>query len=110
MEAPQQRSADELVRLVRTDPQRLEALKSNPLQELEKLRDEAVDRTAPIYFWDRWVYRIVVITLGLVVLVAAVGSIILVMSGKTTPEALVALGSAAVGALAGLLAPSPTGK
>jgi hypothetical protein len=107
---PTHRSADELVRLVSSDPRRLEALKANPLPELEKLRDEAVDRTKPIYFWDCWIYRIVVVTLGVVVVFAVVGSIVLVMSGKTTPEAVVALGSAAVGALAGLLAPSPGGK
>lgn len=107
---PPQRSADELVRLVKTDPKRVEALKADPLAELERLRTEAVERTTPIYLGDRWVYRVVVVTLGIVVLIAAVGSIVLVANGKTTPEVLVALGSAAVGALAGLLAPSPTGK
>jgi hypothetical protein len=42
------------------------------------------------------------------VLISLIGAILLSALGKTaTPEVLVAIGSAAVGALAGLLAPSP---
>jgi hypothetical protein len=54
-------------------------------------------------------YRIVVGSLGLVVLVCAIGAIYLTAqpNAKDVPAILVALGSAAVGALAGLLAPSP---
>jgi hypothetical protein len=47
--------------------------------------------------------------LGALALIAAIGSIVLVSLGNDTPEVLVALGSAAVGALVGLFAPSPTG-
>jgi hypothetical protein len=56
---------------------------------------------------DLWIYRIVVGALSLAVLITIVGLIILAMTGRTAPEGLIALGSAAVGALAGLLAPSP---
>lgn len=59
--------------------------------------------------WDVWIYRIVVFTLGLAVLVALIGAIVLAAIGKPNPEVLVALGSASVGALAGLLAPPPAG-
>ena len=59
---------------------------------------------------DVWLYRMVVATLGLVVLVCVIGAIVLSVPGKPTPEFLVALGSAAVGGLAGLLAPSPRSK
>lgn len=55
-------------------------------------------------------YRVAVIVLGALTLIAAIGSIGLVAVGKTTPEVLVALGSAAVGALVGLFAPTPSGK
>lgn len=48
--------------------------------------------------------------LGLAVLLAVIGAIILAIAGKPIPELLTALGSAAVGALARLLAPSPAGK
>ena len=57
---------------------------------------------------DRWVYRLVVSFLGLTLIGTVAGGFII--TGKfaqAMPEGLVALGSAAVGALAGLLAPSP---
>jgi hypothetical protein len=56
---------------------------------------------------DIWLYRIVVAVLGLTVVGSIVGAIMLALSGHSTPEVLVALGSAAIGGLAGLLAPSP---
>lgn len=56
---------------------------------------------------DIWLYRIVVVVLGLTVMASIVGAIMLAMSGQSTPEVIVALGSAAIGGLAGLLAPSP---
>jgi hypothetical protein len=59
---------------------------------------------------DVWVYRIVVVALALAVMASLVGAIILAIEGRPTPELLVALGSAAVGGLAGLLAPSPLNK
>ena len=60
---------------------------------------------------DPWVYRIVVISLGLTVLGTVFGGFSLAFkAGAAIPEGLIALGSAAVGALAGLLAPSPGRK
>lgn len=60
---------------------------------------------------DRWIYRTVVMILGLTVLITMLGGIIIYgVSAATIPGELVALGSAAVGALAGLLAPSPVAK
>jgi len=56
---------------------------------------------------DCWIYRMVVGALGLVMIISVVGAIILGMAGKPTPDGLLALGSAAVGALAGLLVPAP---
>jgi hypothetical protein len=58
---------------------------------------------------DPWTYRLVVIFLGLVALVAIIGSIILKFHNAEAalPDALVAFGSAALGALGGVLAPSP---
>lgn len=59
---------------------------------------------------DVWVYRIVVVALGLSVLASLIGAILLAIQDRSTPELLVALGSAAVGGLAGLLAPSPLNR
>jgi hypothetical protein len=56
---------------------------------------------------DTLIYRIVVSALGLTVLIALVGAIVLVSLNKQIPDVLTALGSAALGALGGLLAPSP---
>lgn len=59
---------------------------------------------------DKWLYRIVVMVLGLTVIASVVGAIALAMTGQSTPEVIVALGSAAIGGLGGLLAPSPINK
>lgn len=58
---------------------------------------------------DEWIYRLVVFFLGLVILATVCGGIYLATLGGSVevPDGIVAIGSAAVGALAGLLAPSP---
>jgi hypothetical protein len=56
---------------------------------------------------DPTIYRIVVLALGIAILVSLAGAIWLTFAGKDVPDVVVALGSAAVGALSGLLAPSP---
>lgn len=56
---------------------------------------------------DVLIYRIVVISLGLALVFGMVGALVLAFFGKDVPAEATALGSAAVGALAGLLAPSP---
>jgi len=59
---------------------------------------------------DVWIFRLVVVSLGLYMLASLVGAIVLAAKGTDTPEILVALGSAAVGGLAGLLTPSPLNR
>jgi hypothetical protein len=72
-----------------------------------KLAERAITRLTALQT-DRWIYRIVVLALGFGVLSAMVGLILLSWKGVTAvPDGLVAIGSAAVGALAGLLAPAP---
>jgi hypothetical protein len=61
---------------------------------------------------DNWIYRLVVIFLGLTILSTVIGGIYLAylakgQQGIELSPGIVAIGSAAVGALAGLLAPSP---
>ena len=55
---------------------------------------------------DIWLYRIIVAALGLTVVASVIGAIALAMTDQNTPEVLVALGSAAIGGLAGFLVPS----
>lgn len=59
---------------------------------------------------DNWVYRITVLSLGVLVVVLVVGVIVLIGMGtiktdQDVPTILTAVGSAAIGALAGLLRP-----
>jgi len=59
---------------------------------------------------DVWIYRIVVAALSLVVLIITTGILINVREIKEADKIITiiaSLGSAAIGALAGLLAPSP---
>jgi len=59
---------------------------------------------------DKWLYRMVVIVLGLTIVATIVSAIALAMTGQSAPEVIVALGSVAIGGLAGLLAPSPLNR
>jgi hypothetical protein len=62
--------------------------------------------------WDKWIYRVVVGFLGLAILGSLVFTFFLSVRISNPqelkiPDIFLAIGSAAVGALAGLLAPSP---
>lgn len=108
------RSADLLVQRIMDTPGVIEELKANPKDTLEKVAKLVTrELPTPALVADRWIYRIVVCSLGIVVILAVLGAIYL--SAATPegtviriPDVLTALGSAAIGALAGLLAPSPT--
>jgi hypothetical protein len=54
---------------------------------------------------DVWIYRIVVCLLGVTVLGALGGTIVLQASGAQVPDSIVAIGTGALGAIAGLLSP-----
>ena len=99
-----------MVKMFNEDPELLRKLKADPLPILQETAAKAEAKIVPEYMKDRTVYRIAIVILGLLALTAAIGSIILVFNKITTPEVLVALGSAAVGALVGLFAPSPVSK
>ncbi len=91
-----------------TDPQFVEEMKKHPQEALAIVAGAPLDT-------DPWIYRIVVAALGLAILASIGGAIYLTAiatkdSMKDVPQVLTALGSASVGALAGLLAPSPTKK
>ncbi len=77
---------------------------------IKRQAEETLNR-GPIYQSDLWIYRAVVVVLGLTVIITVVGGLGLAYLGSPQnyriPPELIALGSAAVGALAGLLAPSP---
>lgn len=101
--------AQQVVRVLKEDSALLNRLKSDsdPMAVIQEAADQA---EAASWQGDRVLYRVAVGVLGSLALLAAVGAIVLVALGKTTPESLVAIGSASVGALVGLFAPSPTNK
>ena len=84
-------------------------LKADPEKERENITTMIESIPDPLKF-DVWIYRVVVLALGFTAIIAIIGAIIITMTERTSPAILVALGSAAVGALAGLLAPSPSEK
>ena len=100
-------SVSELALAMAQDPNLEAEIKNNPSAAIASLAASNLAAEIPS---DVWIYRMVVAALGLVVLIAIVGAIILAWKGNgasNTLNLLTALGSAAVGALAGLLAPAP---
>ena len=102
------RSADLLVKMLTTSPSYLADLQSKPRETLASVAKLAVEATPPALVGDRWVYRLVVLSLGIVAIAAMLGAIYLsTLEERAVPDVLTALGAAAIGALAGLQTPSP---
>lgn len=99
------KSFDEFKARLETDQELQEQFRKDPLGAVGKFEQ------SPLYT-DKWIYRIIVIALSLIVFAIIVGVLYLIGSGtiegdQGVPTILTAIGSAAIGALAGLLAPSP---
>jgi hypothetical protein len=93
-------SSSELAAMVANDPALQERVKQDPVATLQSLSEPVSG--------DKWVYRMVVIALGLTALFVVIGVFTLkaLDNNTTIPDALVAVSSAAIAALAALLAPS----
>src|SRR5436190_2125995 len=100
---------ESLADLATRDPTVLNQFQANPVVALKTAATGVRAAGTPLDT-DPWIYRVVVVALGLIAFVAAVGGILLVSGDRTVPEILIALGSASVGAIAGLLAPSPASQ
>lgn len=85
-----------------TNPELQQKFMADPVKAVNELQ-------APLP--DNWVYRMVVGSLGLSILLVIIGIIIMSLFMKTIEPTVstlfTAIASGAVGALAGLLAPSP---
>jgi hypothetical protein len=94
-------SSAELAAMVAGSPSLQEQIKQDPVGTLQNLAQPPRS--------DKWIYRIVVSALSLTALFVVIGVFTLkaLDNNTTIPDALVAIGSAAVAALAALLAPSP---
>jgi hypothetical protein len=100
--SPQDPTLYELMRLVLINPDIDTQDKKQLIDELRK-NNPAMD--------DRWTYRYATWFLGGVVLLSVIALWSLGNSGKSEiSQGLVALGSAALGGLAGLIAPNRTGQ
>jgi hypothetical protein len=91
-------------------------LKNNPDLQNDFKTDpvKAVDKvsTASNIVPNTLIYQIVVGSLGLAIILVIIGTVILTINNnaaeKNVPTILTAIASGAIGALAGLLAPTPT--
>lgn len=86
-----------------TSPQLQEEFKNDPVEAIKKFQPAIP---------DNWVYRMVVGSLGLAILFVIISIVILAFItddklDSTVATLFTAIASGAVGALAGLLAPSP---
>ena len=100
------RSAAQLVEKIKQDPDLQNNIKADPLGTLEAVSNEIL-QIPPVYFKDKWLYRIAVGTLAFVVISIVVGAFVIAGMEKNVPEIIVAIGSAATGGIVALFAPSP---
>lgn len=88
-----------------TDPQLQNEFKNDPVKAASQFHDPLP---------DSWVYRIIVSSLGFAILFVIIAVVILLFGHDTgdphVPTIFTAIASGAIGALAGLLAPSPSGS
>lgn len=97
---------DDFKTALNNNPALQEQFRENPVRAAENLVTTNPKDT------DYWIYRIIVIALGLAVLGIITGLILITMNNLRFDTQLItiftAISSGAIGALAGLLAPSPS--
>jgi hypothetical protein len=71
--------------------------------EAQKIAEE---NAGPAYIQDKWFYRGALLSLLSIVLFTIIGVCWIVIDNKTAPDGLIAIGSAAVGAFAGIFTTS----
>lgn len=97
---------DEFKKELVSSPDLQNQFEQDPLRAVEQFQKQSPLST------DKWIYRIIVLSLGITIISIIIGVIILIGTGyitddKGVPTILTAIGSAAIGAMAGLLAPPP---
>jgi hypothetical protein len=76
-----------------------------PLKNMRALEENAPMNPTENGRYDMVSYRMIVACLGAAVLLSGAGYVLLALQGKPTPEALIALGTGALGALSSFLVP-----
>ena len=99
-------SIEGLTAALKNDDNLQQKFKDDPVQAIGNVEARNPKDT------DYWIYRIIVLALGLAVLSIIVGLIIIAVNKITLENQLItiftAISSGAIGAMAGLLAPSPS--
>lgn len=99
-------SIEGLTAALKNDDNLQQKFKDDPVQAIRNVEARNPKDT------DYWIYRIIVLALGLAVLSIIVGLIIIAVSKIKFEDQLItiftAISSGAIGAMAGLLAPSPS--
>jgi len=104
MQALSSEKVQSFINRLGTDPSLKQEYSANPEKTLNANTAIDVKRT------DVWIYRIVVTALSFLVVSIVIGVLLNISALQSADKVitiLVSLGSAAIGALAGLLAPSP---
>jgi hypothetical protein len=101
----QNKNLRDLPRDLATDQELQKKFTENPADVIRQYQQTPLEK-------DEWVYRIIVLALGITIFTIVLGVIILIGTGKVSddkhvPAILTAIGSAAIGAIAGLLVPAP---
>ena len=106
------RAIGKIVDMLDNDPSVVEKIAKDPKGEIRRIAYDVLREAPPSSLEsDPMIYRFVVGILGSAVLLVVIGSLVLQLNGKIPiPEVLIAIGSTAMGALSGLLAPSPLTK
>jgi hypothetical protein len=73
-------------------------------KELDEQARAEAEKKQLAYEEDKWFYRILIILLAGVVLTVVIGSFVIIATGHDTTDGIIAIGSAAVGALVGIFA------
>ena len=97
------RSFADFKSILEKNPSIQQEFKTDPLKALENFKSEP-------WFNDKFIYRLAVLFLGLIVLIICIGVIVLIGAEKISadyevPDILIATASTAIGAIAGLLTP-----
>ncbi len=85
----------DLANQIEQSPELQQQMKDDPVAALRRIQTPLAT--------DPWIYRSVVGFLGLIAMMGMGGSLYLALVEKSAPEGVIALGSTALGALAGLL-------
>lgn len=81
--------------------------KEQSIEENISLENTMIDKKTS-WKMDKWIYRIVVSSMSLTIILSLIGAIWLKANDKEDiPDIMIALGTGALGGIAGLLAPSP---